>query len=401
MSGLYKGRDEAVIEKFNKVTVESSMMSSSDLSLDVKKKGSEKESTLSVTVAVVTSDIRKPYARKCVALLKEFTEAAELLVLDNNGKKPFSHPVEMNRILKSVETDFLVLLDDDVYVGPRWLEGLLKCIDEKTAVVTPVHRDRNNAVSYSGIYITEEAAQGEHLLDMPQGVREVQTYCSAIMLLDLRKIGHIFMNTNYKKYFFDQVHGLEVWETGFKVLCTPEVVVTHLSGATSKRFSSHIEQLYGDDRATFIKEWISSGRLSKLEEGIWHQVPLFREHKEIAEKIGYILQGIEQEEGKNMEQNLDKLMEQVKEYNIYRNLLIERLDRYRASLTEKGAPDRERIKMCTDKMDILISSVPSRGGTAIHPIERAAMRVLIALLGPSRYLRMRKDLGIFLRKTSH
>jgi hypothetical protein len=54
-----------------------------------------------VTVAVVTSDLRRPHARQCLSLLKKHTADFELMVLDNNHSRQFNHPQEMNKALRT------------------------------------------------------------------------------------------------------------------------------------------------------------------------------------------------------------------------------------------------------------------------------------------------------------
>ena len=50
-----------------------------------------------------------------------------------------------------VPTDYLVLLDDDVFVEPNWLEGMLRYVGENVGVVAPLHKDRFGRLSYAGV----------------------------------------------------------------------------------------------------------------------------------------------------------------------------------------------------------------------------------------------------------
>jgi len=40
------------------------------------------------------------------------------VILDNNGRSIFNHPHEINKLLSICDTDYLVLMDDDVFVEP-------------------------------------------------------------------------------------------------------------------------------------------------------------------------------------------------------------------------------------------------------------------------------------------
>ena len=73
------------------------------------------------TIAVVTADLQGEVAQRCLAALKEHTANYDLVILDNNRGPNFSHTREMNKVLAMAQTEFLVLLDDDVIVEAGWL----------------------------------------------------------------------------------------------------------------------------------------------------------------------------------------------------------------------------------------------------------------------------------------
>ena len=226
--------------------------------------------TRKVTVALVTSDLRRPHAAKCLSLLKRHTSDFDLLILDNNGSRQFNHPREMNKVLRTAKTDYVVLLDDDVYVTPGWLEGLIECIGERTGIVTPLHRDRQGRISYSGVYLNGDG-QGTHAhtRDVPASPRPCQCMCSAAVLIDRRKCGNIFFNDAYQKYFLDLDYALQVWEAGYEVLCTPRSIVTHLGGATMAYTTAESTAKGLVDRNTFGSIWVATGRLGRVESEIW------------------------------------------------------------------------------------------------------------------------------------
>ncbi|MDD2850969.1 MAG: glycosyltransferase [Desulfuromonadaceae bacterium] len=193
--------------------------------------------------------------------------------MDNGNDPNFSHPAEMNSALRAVNTDFMVFMDDDVFVEAGWLDGLLACIDDKSAVVVPVHQGKAH---FSGIYMADDGEMF-HVdpSEIPSYPWPVQRYSSALMLLDVRKIGSLYMQQQYKKFYFDCVHAFEVWEAGYSAICTPLVSITHLCGATTNVAVSNAQAIIEQDRSLFIKNWIESGRLAKLEQSVWrHDIHL-------------------------------------------------------------------------------------------------------------------------------
>jgi SAM-dependent methyltransferase len=239
-----------------------------------------------VTVAVVTSDLRRRHARQCLSLLKKHTADFELVVLDNNHSRQFNHPQEMNKALRTAKTDFVVLLDDDVFVSPGWLEGLLDSVDDRTGIVTPVHRDRHGRISYSGVYLNGDENGGHaHTTDVPSSKRPCQCICSAAVLIDRTKCGDILFSETYRKYFLDLDYALQVWESGYEVACTPNSLVTHLGGGTMPYTSPESLAGFQRDSATFAATWIKTGRLGRLERGIWSQFDYLRHLNEIPQRI--------------------------------------------------------------------------------------------------------------------
>lgn len=309
-----------------------------------------------VTVAVVTSDIYKRHARRCLAALKKHTSNFDLVILDNNGGGDFVHAREMNKVLRAVRTDYLVLMDDDVFVEEGWLGGLLAAVDDETAVVAPVHKDGGGAVSFSGVYLRGDG-QGTHahLTDRPAAKRECQCLCSALLLLDLKKCGDIPFDENYKKYFFDLTHGLKVWEAGYKVVCTPDVVVTHLGGATLKYSTTQSQQFYNRDLKTFVAEWVETGRLARIEEGVWSRYPALRQLTSIPERINRLPGEVRGRDGAAFEAELDELFALSGPYDLYRDLLRSRLRECLAACRAQG--DGRKAAAC-EQMLARLKDVP-------------------------------------------
>lgn len=250
----------------------------------------DRRRTASVTVAIVTGNLRNAHTRKCLDLVKRHTSDFDLMLLDNNGSKSFNHPREMNKVLRAADTDYVVLMDDDVFVEPGWLPGLLRATDDQTGVVVPLHKDAHGALSFSGIYLMgDEFGTHAHLQDVPPAPRMTQCACSALMLVDRRKCGHVLFCEQYNKYFLDIDYSLRIWEAGCKVVCTPDVAVTHVGGATMPRHSTQSQRHVNIDMLTFMQEW-SADRMARLENEVWSRHPGLREQCEIPRRIQRVME---------------------------------------------------------------------------------------------------------------
>jgi len=239
-----------------------------------------------VTVGIVSADLRSPYAQECIELVKAHSTNYELILIDNNRDPNFNHSYQMNRILSICGTDYLVLMDDDVLVQAGWLQGMLRSMGPEVGVVTPIHKGRSGELSYAGIVMCpDDSGHHTHIMDVPAEPRRVQTLCSAIMLIDMPKCGHIRLDEMYTKYFLDIDYGLRVWEEGFQVVCTPYSEVTHLAGATLEQGGALSSKLYEEQRQYFREAWVNSGRMPALRRGVWKDI---HEISWIAERTGEI-----------------------------------------------------------------------------------------------------------------
>ncbi len=312
------------------------------------------EQTPRVTIGVVSADISSDFASTCIRRIKEHTTNYDLIVLDNNRGGGFRHAREMNKVLREAVTDYVVLMDDDVYVEDGWVEGMLRYMDDDTGVVVPMHKNRDGEISFSGIYLNgDETGSHEHFIDRITEPRVVQSYCSALLMQDMRKCGRVMMETGYKKYFFDIAHGLAVWEKGFKAICTPDVTVTHLGGATGVRGTGAANHLWIHDQFLFLTDWVKSGRLAKLEQGIWRQHPSICNTTEVAAQINKTFELAEVTRGGKFKENVMSLILHTKDQVGLRDLMVNRLHCVVKNEIDCGKGETDLLKFCFATMTYL------------------------------------------------
>ncbi len=243
-----------------------------------------------VTIGVVTANSESELYNRCIKSIKKFTTNYDLILLDNNSGPCFSHPREMNKIMDITRTDYLVLMDDDVFVEWGWLNGLFQCIKPEVGVVTPLHKDRNGDLSYSGIvFKPNESGDHGHIFSLPRDPCPTITLCSALLLIDMNKCGHIRFNENYTKYFHDIDYGLRIWEAGFQVICSPHTMVTHLAGGTLAHGSGLANKLFEEQRQEFEREWFLTTRFSMLEKDIFQRVQELQKQLKLSSQVKNLL----------------------------------------------------------------------------------------------------------------
>jgi GT2 family glycosyltransferase/glycosyltransferase involved in cell wall biosynthesis len=304
------------------------------------------------TVAVVSADIQNDFATECLRRVKAHTNNYDLMVLDNNGGGEFSHPREMNKVLRAVDTDYLCLMDDDVYVEEGWLEKMLAYMDDNTAVVLPMHTDKNGDMNFSGAYLGLDGTGAHmHLDDKIEEPREIQATCTACILIDLRKVGHIFMDDTYAKYFFDLVYGFRVWEEGYRCVCAPDVTVQHIGGATMVRGTTEASSLWQRDEDVFIRNWVKSGRLDKLADGIWQKYPFMKSLADIPRAIASIPEACETMDIQSLKALLTGCLQGARPLPLFKSILSSQLGKMAETLPDKQ--ELEKAKLCFAVYQIL------------------------------------------------
>jgi GT2 family glycosyltransferase len=244
-----------------------------------------------VTVGIVSADSTSLHAQECIRRVKTYTSNFDLILIDNNRDTNFNHSREMNRLLSICRTDYLALLDDDVLVGPGWLQGMLRCFTPGVGVVTPLHMGRDASLSYAGIVLDPtDSGHHSHILEVPSGPRRIQTLCSAAMLIHIPACGHVRLDERYTKYFLDIDYGLQVWEAGMQVVCSPYSEVTHLAGATMEQGGPRSVQLFEEQRLRYVDSWRDSGRIHALRQHVWPAIPEIACIDQIAGKIDRLLE---------------------------------------------------------------------------------------------------------------
>lgn len=227
-----------------------------------------------VTIAVVSANLYSDHARRCIELIKEHTSDYDLVIVDNNRGPGFNHSREMNRLLDFCNTDYLVLMDDDVFVEAGWLEGMMRAMEPDTGVVTPVHKDVTGNLSYAGVVMQpDHSGHHTHVMTIGDKPQCIQTLCSAIMLVDMTRCGHVRLDESYSKYFLDIDYGLRIWEEGLRVVCTPWSHVTHIGGGTLVQGSNQSVDLFETQRRHFVRRWVDTRRIHALRRGVWQEAP--------------------------------------------------------------------------------------------------------------------------------
>lgn len=239
-----------------------------------------------VTVGVIASGTRPGVSRRCLAALKAHTRNYELVLLGPSSPSGGLDPGKLNRLLAVAQSDHVVLLNDQVLVGPGWLDGLLAALSGQVALVAPLHRARHESAWHWGLaFHPDGSGHHSHLLSPPPGPGPILGPCGPAFLIDRARCRHLLFDEAYTHAFFDLDFGLRVWEAGYQALCTPAVGVTHLDGGPLPYGLSLDRQRFERDRQRFAKHWFENGRFHALENTGFRDIPALRQLLDLGKAV--------------------------------------------------------------------------------------------------------------------
>jgi glycosyltransferase involved in cell wall biosynthesis len=244
----------------------------------------------SVTVAVLSADLRSADAQRCIERIKTHTADYDLVIVGNNRSSGQDRARERNRLLEFCRTDYLVLMDDDVLVEKGWLEGLTRALGPQVGVVTPVHKDLGGSLSYAGIVLQpDDSGDSSPALNIGQQPQRIQTLSGAVILIDMHRCGHVRMDEVSSGHFVDIDYGLRIWEEGCSVVCTPWTQVVHAGWGAAPRESGQSAALIEAQRERWRSSWVETRRIEALRQGVWRDLPEFVEIARLKAEIDSLL----------------------------------------------------------------------------------------------------------------
>ena len=190
-----------------------------------------------VEALMQTPDMFHPETQACIRSFLDTTRNVPVVlhVMHNKGLKPFTLHRETNRRL-SITDAYLLTLDDDMeFTDNGWLESLVAQLDSDPICAAVVPSVRKHGSPYVEI-------------DMPQYACSAGTACRL-----MRRIG-VYFSMEYAHYYSDTDHALRLWDAGYKIIQTPEVVIhkpSHSLIGVAPEMRENIEY----DKAIFDAKW--------------------------------------------------------------------------------------------------------------------------------------------------
>lgn len=172
------------------------------------------------------------------------------------------------------ESEYIVLLNDDVIVSPGWLGGLLRYLDDPhIGLIGPVTNSAGNeariAVDYSDI--AEVDAFARRYTFAHDGVNfnipVLAMYCMAARRRTIDELGEL--DERFRMGMFeDDDYAVRARNAGYRVVCAEDVYVHHFGRSSFGKMSEEAhDKIFAANRALFERKWGTTWSPHKYREG--------------------------------------------------------------------------------------------------------------------------------------
>jgi GT2 family glycosyltransferase len=190
---------------------------------------------LAASVIILTSDSTSDHTRMTLECLRKHTKLPYELFLYQDHRDNFGFSKDNNKFMKLSCGKYIVLMNDDVYVTPNWLEQMIATAesDEKIGVVGAQLKVPNGPVHF-GLRV-EFSRDYPEILNNTEYVKETDIVLFALILLKkevLEKIG--YMDESFKLGFEDFEYCLRMRKAGYRIAVS-NAQVYHVENVSSSK----------------------------------------------------------------------------------------------------------------------------------------------------------------------
>jgi len=211
--------------------------------------------------------------RKCLEKISAFTKDFEIIAVINGGnfsmnlpgkiirnKENLGFPKAVNQGIKASTGDIIIILNNDVFVTPRWaiyLESHLQRVDLVGPVTDNISGPQKKTEDIKGIFGgSNYAAQVLHRKYKGKltPTHRLVFFCVAFKREVIERIGLLdeqFTPGNFE----DDDYCLRAVEAGFKLAYAEDVFVQHLGSVTHKALNLDKENLIKTNLVKFQAKW--------------------------------------------------------------------------------------------------------------------------------------------------
>lgn len=186
-----------------------------------------------------------------------------LLAVDNEPLR--SRAIRINQMLQQTREDYALFMDFEMTPEPGWLDRWLSAFDGQTGLVASNFRGPAGEVISCGIEWSGLVGDPFRWREGAETRRTEKAVAMSAFMIDVHACGHVRFDETFNGIRLDLDFCCKVWEQGFGVVSANFLPMAKLES------SGLLNLIPGDspDSPAFAARWISSGRWTRLEEGIW------------------------------------------------------------------------------------------------------------------------------------
>jgi len=158
-----------------------------------------------------------------------------------------------NQVINKSKADYICLLNNDVEVPENWLEKLIieAKLDDNIGLISPVNRTQGRLI-IGGQLFKDGNGKHLHIGDKNEEIDWLQFSCVLIKKKVINLIG--VLDEQFSPGYYEDVdYCLRVKESGFKLVCSPNVIIEHYDGVTSK--PTGLKKYQEINKEKFIEKW--------------------------------------------------------------------------------------------------------------------------------------------------
>lgn len=180
------------------------------------------------------------FERDCIRSVIDNTELNYHLTVFDNYETNYGLSTIWNKLIAKSEADYIVLLNSDTVVEPKWLKNLVSLLTKMNAgAVGPVsNRAGSRQTQSRGLSFTET--------DMLSG------FCLAFKKKVWQEVGGF--DENYFLYFEDDDFCKKLTKAGYKLYINNEVFIHHIQRASSDK-RTDIKEQFVKSKNYFENKW--------------------------------------------------------------------------------------------------------------------------------------------------
>ena len=172
---------------------------------------------------------------KSVGMVKKLFPKVKTIENTENYGFPKGNNIGMKIAMKTKNTEFILLLNNDTEVTKDWLKGMIKVADSdgKIGIVGPKHILLNGETQKS----CYNYRYGLSKRFAPKKMEEVDCVAASCMLIKRKVVDKIgFLDENFSPIYFEDIdYCFRAKKVDFKIIYVPESTIYHHKGITMKK----------------------------------------------------------------------------------------------------------------------------------------------------------------------